>query len=284
MRKLLTRACMALVFAGLLPLTVAATPVLAVGTDDCNIGVGQTYMVGSYMTKLNFSTVRGVRATLHSKDKLNPCTPVGLPVNTSTSAWIAIQPAPGTPHYGSPSAILQVGMIKCTINIYSQCDGHSRYFWARGGCNNNYPTPIFFGGPNDWVGPSWQNFSLSRLHTSQWHIAYSDDEGAGFTTIDTSNTAINCWINDEVQLYVIGEMKNAGDTIGEPASKFYVRDIKFRASVEGTWYIPGQKNSAGTQLGIPMICKIEDTLPGADDLECDDPGTVGDKLDFWTTH
>jgi len=270
-------------------LTVADTPLApvesAAAAPNCGGAISSYHNGGNVSMTPNISTMRGVKARIHGSGKLELCN--GSFTNSS-SVWIAVVPAPGNPQYGNSNAILQVGFwLDHDIGV-------RRIFWARGGCNGNLPFAQYNIAPAGHTpDTSWYGFDIHRLSGGSWTVSYSSESGSGsgFLTIAGTNAAVGCWLNDEVRGQVSTEFKDARDSAGFSDAHMYIRDIRFQASTEGTWWRPSQLHSSGAQMGYPVSCDFRDSLPDGGGYTnqqwCEafsELGTLGDKMDLWTTH
>lgn len=267
--------------------TVSDTPVKEVDTAAAaNCTAFHTfYHSGGYLDTYNFASVKGLTARLHSPGKIQKC--LGS-FPSDASAWIAVVPDEGTAQVGNNNAILQIGFGKNSLEGNSA----SRIFMALGGCGQYIPNIQYRWGSYTPGSSSWITFRIWVQSNGDWAMDWSEEDpnqagspdASGFLLIDNQDPAISCWINSPVRGMFSGETKNPGNDVGFSDAHLWFRDIKFRASVGGTWWMPAQQHSSGLQMGLKMQCDFASGMPAPHQFHCDDPGTVGDKLDVWMTH
>jgi hypothetical protein len=266
-------------------LTLADSPAQPVAIADAyGCGTQNIYHSGGNLETYNFTTVRGIKARLHYSGKIELCN--GVSTSNNASAWVAVVPDSGMPEYGNTSAIIQVGLIR--NNLYDS--GNARFFWAIGGCDPLGPHPQMFSGWTHRTPGGWVDVEVNRNSGGTWTLTVKEESSGdtSFVNISSSDNAVSCWAWDNVRGQISSEMKNSFDTVGYADAKFNVRDLRFRASTGGTWWYPSQDTSTGVQMGYPQNCDftsvVADDRGYDNDMHCDDPGSIGDKLDFWTTH
>lgn len=265
-------------------LTLADSPVKPVESAAAyGCGTQGVYHAGGDLDTYNFTTVRGIKAELSSATKLDLCDGVSGTIDNA-SAWIAVVPDVGTPYASNTNAIMQAGFY---IDVFT---GGVRMFYAIGGCPGHLPIAEMFAGAGGFTPGGWVDFQITRASGGVWTLrATIESTGQSYAyALSSSDNRISCWAYDNVKGQLSGEMKNSFGTVGYPDSHFYFRNVKFQVSSGGTWWYPTQKTSTGVQMGINIFCDFVSNVPddrGYDnDFHCDAPGTIGDKLDIWTTH
>lgn len=262
--------------------TITAVPTLAITPKDCVAQTPANYFAGDAMYPSGFATVRGVQARIWSEGRIEKCNGVGT-TGEGGSAWIAVT------EYGSSSfsAILQIGLIHCFDQFYvgAICDdgGENQkwLFYAKGGCNGAQPYATKIGADN--AEPGDYLFRMYRLTGGDWVLRY-DHPGTGewgTVTIQSTDPAVNCWIHDTLQAEYSGELWNSADIVGNAATTVLFRDARFRVSIYDNptdgWHIPG------ATYGSKLVCSNFPDPIEPHEFLCDNPGTIGDKLNLWVT-
>jgi len=204
----------------------------------------------------------GVKAEIRG-GVIQTCDAVGSPHvdSNGSSAWISVDPSPGTPHGSDGNAILQIGMIYChdpASGVNNPCDHgqeHTmRFFYAYGGCGTS-PVPIDMG-PVPNAGALWE-FTITKTGAN-WGLSIP----AIPSTIWIPNDYISCWSNDQKSASYEVEEWDWGDSMGIAAFTTIIQHPWTRKAVTDPW-VKAPLNGGCTYLQDPAGVCLFDTLDGA---------------------
>lgn len=266
MRKLLARACTAVLIAGIL-LPIAAAPAKA-AFDPCGDVLATSRHQG--MVKASNGAVPVTRVSAYitpGREFFGPCsTGTGILQHDGTHAFVAIEPDPVT----GKTAIMQVGVTTCADANYSVCEGKGvpHYFAAILACNASRHLWDF--------GRATYNripYQISHNTTAdRWEFRIN---GAIVLTVAETSSMISCWALGETRAFWRTETWDQGDSIGHLSSTAGDKRTKFDTARLSSNYAAAVSPSWVT--ANPCFLEQE----GSNNVECD--VTAGDAFAVWTT-
>lgn len=235
-RPMAALAALAMLLASLIfPTTILAHNYTCQNATGTNEFVGQKIGAGTSF----FGVQAGIAPT-----NLEACHDSnGLDLAAGASMWIAIVPGQNNIQYRNRDAILQIGVDDCDDIAYPICDPQGaeglHWFWADGGCNGDAPQPQpIDNNPNvstlnrtyavykHWSSPTTYYWSLSINGTVKVAI------GPG----DPAWSHISCWITGDLDIQVMGERWDRGDSWGTPSLQSQFTNIKrMSGSLNPVW-------------------------------------------------
>lgn len=266
MRKLIARACTAVLVAGIL-LPVMAAPARA-AFDPCGDLPAHNRHQG--MIKASNGAVPATYVAAYitpGREFFGPCsTGTGPFQHDGTFAYISIEPDPVTGKTG----IMQIGVTTCADSAYTFCQGKgvphyfigilacdfSRHAWDLGAANyNRLPYRIQHNGSQN-----------------RWEFVLN---GVIKLTVADSSSMISCWGDLESRANWFTETWDEGDSIGHWTTTAGDKRTKFDTMRLASNY--GTIVSPSFVTANPCMVVEE----GSNNVECD--VTAGDAFSVWTT-
>lgn len=223
MRKLLT-------MLGIVSLLALAVPTAVfANTATCGTPPGNWYFAGMGMTNTTkyFDLVSAtIDPSITSTDfAICSTTPLDFEEN-GPLAWVAITGS-------TAESILQIGVTVCSEVGNGTCDGntHPSFFWAYGGCNGASPFLRDLGPADSTI----HKYKIEKS-ASSW-VLYIDDVPKA--AISFSHSAISCWNYGHIELQIMAEKWDRGDSFGDPSTsgrKLQFRSVRYSYTTSSTVY------------------------------------------------
>lgn len=214
----------------------AAGPVAAVDRSCMDLGFGNNFHTGRYLTATAGKDFDRIVADIDVgsvNGQFSICQPTAIDWDDNgPNGYVAIVPSVDTPEYGNLNAIFQVGIIRCASVGASVCKGDAsapRFYWAGGGCDNDgggsgsgeKPLPIDLGAADY----SPHEYKVAK-GSSSWYV-YIDGVSRASLTFN-NGSRISCWAQDpDVRGEISGEKWDRGDSLGDLQTLDF-NDIEYR--------------------------------------------------------